>query len=80
MVVDITECVNLNDLRIPYCTSNDFPRTLGYRANYCHMFWTIPSERISEFTSQGHQINIIAKLGSNRERMSTTHNGVFEPP
>ena len=80
MVVDITECVNLNDLRIPYCTSSDFPMTLGYYANYCHMFWVIPIERISESTSQGHQIDHITKLRSIRECLSTTQNGIFKPP
>ena len=41
MVVEVSKCVNLNNVRIPYCNHNDFPRTFINYANYCHVFYTI---------------------------------------
>ena len=75
----ISKCVNLNNVGIPYCMSNDFPRTILNCAYYGHVFWTIPFVRISEFSSQKHQIDCISKLQGIWEGMSTTCNWMLEP-
>ena len=70
--------VYLNNIWIPYCMGNDFPRTIFNCAYYNHVFWTIPFVRISEFSNQRHQINCISKLRGIWESMSTTYNWMLE--
>lgn len=48
---DMSKCVNLNDVGIPYFTNNDFPRIFINCANYYHVFCTILLEGILESTS-----------------------------